>query len=82
MGLITCECAYTFRTIVSPHPDGYRLISEQEIDRMRETGMSGDDVLSEIFLKAIEAYKCSACGRLLLGLDADRWTSYRREPDQ
>jgi hypothetical protein len=80
MGMIPCRCGHIFSTVIEPSPSGYVLISEKSIDNLRESGLSGDDVLSEIFLKNPRVYKCPKCERLTVFWKKEEGRYYKPDP--
>lgn len=79
--MIPCKCGHVISTVIGPCPDGYRLASESKMESLRGNDLSGDDVVSEIFLRTAYVYKCPKCERLLVSWDRkNKYRYYRPDP--
>jgi hypothetical protein len=80
MGMIPCRCGHTISTVMGPCQDAFRLVSEAKIETFRETGLTGDDVASEIFLNSVTIYICPKCERFLVGWEPNQYRYYKPDP--
>ena len=64
---IKCNCDITIPTGISPHPQGYYLISEADAEALdRGNSVTSSECADDIVRKGLRVYRCENCGRLLL----------------
>ena len=78
MPKILCKCDHVLDLIISPAPDGFRVVSEKMVDSLYGTQVSSaDEIVSKIALEGVMMFKCPACGRLIVFWDkSDPWPTF------
>jgi hypothetical protein len=85
MAKIACKCGNILNLIITPSPDGFKIVSEKTVDSFYEAQVnSPDDIVTKIRLESDSMYKCAVCGRLIVyWKDKNDWpTFYRAESDE
>ena len=76
MPKILCKCDHVLNLIVSPAPDGFRVVSEKMVDSLYGAQVaSPDEIVSKVALEGVLMFKCPACGRLIIF-----WDKTKNEP--
>lgn len=76
MPKILCKCEYVLNLILSPAPDGFRIVSEKMVDSLYGMHVSSsDEIVSKIAIEGVLMFKCPACGRLIVF-----WDKTKNEP--
>ena len=76
MPKILCRCDHVLDLILSPAPDGHRIVSEKMIYSLYGSkAESTDEIVSKINLQSVKMYKCPSCGRLIVF-----WDRHNNEP--
>jgi hypothetical protein len=76
-----CLCGVVINLSAIPCPEGYRLASELELEKLSAMGLSNTaDFLDELWRRSCRCLKCSNCGRLVVyWLEQDSVTFYKPE---
>ena len=62
--LIRCVCGGDVRTNIFEGHKVYRLVQDDEFDRLRDSGV--EDLASQVFLGGREVFRCPSCARLIV----------------
>ncbi len=76
MPKILCRCGHVLNLIITPAPDGFRVVSEKMVDSLYGAPVSSpDEIVSKIAVEGLLMFRCPACGRLIVF-----WEKTRNEP--
>ncbi len=77
-----CACGEVLNTSVSPHPEGFLLVTEVLLDQVESTPPPCvSEAIDRVNEVSVQAYRCPVCDRLLV-FERGRGTApalYRRE---
>jgi hypothetical protein len=78
MPQLACTCGFSFDLITIPSPQGFRIITEEDIDRL--TGISTEkEVVLWIWRHGRQGYNCPKCQRLAFVDERNRVSHYKLE---